>query len=67
MTNAKLEAGQHTVRLNLHLSERMKKIIERLAKSWGVSANEAARQLIESSPYFSRIEHEDFLAKPRKA
>ena len=57
MTQPKLEPGQHTVRLNLHLSERMKKNIERMAESRGVSYNEVVRQIIADSEDYKMFEN----------
>lgn len=57
MANNKIEKGQHTLRLNLHLSKSMKDRIRRIAKDRGVPLNDAARQLIEESPDYYQIKN----------
>ncbi len=63
MVNKKIEDGDHTVRLNLHLPKSMKSKIEIISKRWGESLNETARQLIIHSPEYSEAIMKDFLEK----
>ena len=66
MPKPKIEKGQHTVNINLRLSERMKKNIEGLAEKWDVPTAEAIRQLIESSPFYVKPDRKGFLANKSK-